>query len=213
MFAKLNYFYRQICAKQVSKAMMQRMEKEITVLVCNMETVFPPEWFNVMQYLLVHLTWEARDGGHVQFRWIYSQERELKKLRYIVRNKARVEGCIEEAFTCQEITNFSSIYFSHANNVNVLTTRYHVVRDVSLSGLSIFQWKGICVGATSAHYVTDKEWNYSILYLYMNMVKVELYFDKFDKTYWTSRMKPTLKQLDHMREHGVKDGPSFPKWF
>jgi hypothetical protein len=42
MFAKLIYFYRQICAKEVSKAMMQRLEKEITVLVCKMETVFTP---------------------------------------------------------------------------------------------------------------------------------------------------------------------------
>jgi hypothetical protein len=28
MFAELSYFYRQICAKQVSKAMMQRLEKD-----------------------------------------------------------------------------------------------------------------------------------------------------------------------------------------
>jgi hypothetical protein len=48
MFAKLSYFYREICAKQVSKAMMQRLEKEIVVLVCKMEIVFPPRWFNVM---------------------------------------------------------------------------------------------------------------------------------------------------------------------
>jgi hypothetical protein len=41
MFAKLSYFYRQICAKQVSKVMMQRWEKEMTVLVCKMEQVFP----------------------------------------------------------------------------------------------------------------------------------------------------------------------------
>jgi hypothetical protein len=76
----------------------------------------------------------------VQFRWIYSQERELKKLRYTIRNKARVEGCIAEAFACKEITNFSNMYFSCVNNVNVLITWYHVVRDVSLSELSIFQW-------------------------------------------------------------------------
>jgi hypothetical protein len=50
--------------------------------------------------------------------WMYSQERELKKLRAIVRNKTRVEGCIVEAFTCKEITNFSSMYFSGANNMN-----------------------------------------------------------------------------------------------
>jgi hypothetical protein len=28
------------------------------------------------------------------FRWMYSQERELKKLRYTVRNKARVESVL-----------------------------------------------------------------------------------------------------------------------
>jgi hypothetical protein len=116
----------------------------------------------------------------VQFRWMYNQERELKKLRSIVRNKARVEGCIAEAFTCKKIINFSSMYFSRANNVNAPTTRYHVVRDVPLSELSIFQCKGIGVGAPSAHYVTDKEWNYSMLYLYMNKVEVKPYFEKFD---------------------------------
>jgi hypothetical protein len=79
--------------------------------------------------------------------------------------------------------------------------------------LSIFHWKGTCVGATSAHYVTDKEWNYFMLYLYTNMVKVEPYFEKFDKIYWTSRVQPTLKQLDHMCEHGLKGGPDIPMWF
>jgi hypothetical protein len=74
----------------------------------------------------------------VQFMWMYNQERELKKLRYIVRNKARFEGCIIEAVTCEEITNFSSMYFSCAKNVNAPTTWYHVVRDVLLSELSIF---------------------------------------------------------------------------
>jgi hypothetical protein len=74
----------------------------------------------------------------VQLRWMYSQERELKKLRYMVRNMTRVEGCIAEAFTCKEITNFSSMYFSHGNNMNAPTTWYHVVRDIPLSELSIF---------------------------------------------------------------------------
>jgi hypothetical protein len=54
-------------------------------------------------------------------------------------NKARVEDCIVEAFTCKEITNFSSKYFSHTNNVNAHTTWYHIVEEVPLSELSIFQ--------------------------------------------------------------------------
>jgi hypothetical protein len=63
IFTKLSYFYRQICAKQVSKSMMQKLEKEIMVLVCKMEKTFLPGWFNAMQHLLVHLPWEAKVGG------------------------------------------------------------------------------------------------------------------------------------------------------
>jgi hypothetical protein len=37
IFIKLGYFYRQICAKQVSKSMMKKLKKEIVVLVCKMK--------------------------------------------------------------------------------------------------------------------------------------------------------------------------------
>jgi hypothetical protein len=113
----------------------------------------------------------------VQFRWMYNQERELKKLRYIVRNKARVEGCIAEAFTCKKFTNFSSMYFSRANNVNAPTTRYHVVRDVPLSELSIFQRKGIGVGVL-VHIMSPTR--SGTIPCYTNKVEVKPYFEKFD---------------------------------
>jgi hypothetical protein len=132
----------------------------------------------------VHLPWEAKVGGPEQFRWMYSQERELKKLRVTIRNKARVESCIAEAFTCKDIMNFLSKYFSCVNNLNSHTMRYHIVEEVSLSELSIFQWKDKGVRAPSAHYVTDDEWNYTILYMYTSIEEVQQYFEMFDKTYW-----------------------------
>jgi hypothetical protein len=88
---------------------------------------------------------------------MYSQERELKKLRVTVHNKARVEDCIAEIFMYKEIMNFSSKYFSCANNVNAHMTWYHIEEEVPLSELSIFQWKGEHVGAPRAHYITDDE--------------------------------------------------------
>jgi hypothetical protein len=136
--------------------MMQKLEKKISVLVCTMEKIFSLGWFNVIQYLLVHLPWEARVGGPVQFRWMYSQERELKNLRVTMSNKTRVDGCIAGTFTCKEIMNFSNKYFSCANNVNAPTTWYHIVEEVPLNELSIFQWKGKGVGAANARYVTDE---------------------------------------------------------
>jgi hypothetical protein len=124
---------------------------------------------------------------------MYSQERELKKLRATMHNKARVEGCIIEAFMCKEIMNFSSTYFSHANNVNAYTTRYHIVEEILLSELKIFQWKGKGVGASTSHFVTDEEWNYTMLFTYTNMEEVKPYFDSFDKTHWKSRQQHTIK--------------------
>jgi hypothetical protein len=69
IFTELSYFYRQISAKQVSKLMMQKLEKEIVVHICKMKKVFPPRWFNLMQHLLVQLPWEAKVGRPAQFRW------------------------------------------------------------------------------------------------------------------------------------------------
>jgi hypothetical protein len=69
--------------------------KEIIVHVCKMEKIFPSVWFNAMQHLLVHLPWEARVGGPVQFRWMYSQKRELKnlELQCATRQELRVVLC------------------------------------------------------------------------------------------------------------------------
>jgi hypothetical protein len=33
------------------------------MLVCKIEKVFPPGWFNAIQHLLLYLSWEARVGG------------------------------------------------------------------------------------------------------------------------------------------------------
>jgi hypothetical protein len=122
----------------------------------------------------------------------------VKRLRVSVHNKVRVEGCITHAFACKDITNFSSKYFSHTNNANAHTTRYHILEEVPLSELSIFQWKGKGVGASSAHYVLEEDWNYAMLYMYVNMEEVQPYFNMFDKIYWKQTGQPTSKQLDSM---------------
>jgi hypothetical protein len=148
-----------------------------------MEKVFPPEFMNCMEHLLVHLPWEALVGGHVQFRWMYSQERELKKLRVMVQNKARVEGCIAEAFAVREIIVFSSKYFPDANNLNAQMTRYHIAEEAPMTDLSAFQWDGKGVGSYTSHLVGMKEHNKSLLFLYINMPELDSYFKIFDSIY------------------------------
>jgi hypothetical protein len=98
--------------------MMEKLEKEIPVLICKLEKIFRPWWFNPMQHLLVHIPYEAKVGGPVQYRWMYHIERALKYLRSMVGNKARVECCIVESFLLKEITYFLSVYFAEEHNVN-----------------------------------------------------------------------------------------------
>jgi hypothetical protein len=74
--------------------MMEKLEKEIPVLLCKLEKIFPHGFFNLMQHLLIHIPYEANVGGPVQYRWMYHIERKLKNLRAMIRNKARVEGAI-----------------------------------------------------------------------------------------------------------------------
>jgi hypothetical protein len=61
--AALSHFYRQLCAKEIKKEMMEKLEEEIPMLICKLEKIFPPGWFNPMQHLLVHLPYEAKLGG------------------------------------------------------------------------------------------------------------------------------------------------------
>jgi hypothetical protein len=79
--------------------------------------------------------------------------------------------------------NFSNMYFSRVKNVNAHMLRYNIEQVVPLSELKIFQCNEKGVGATSAHFVTDEEGNYTMLYMYTNMKEGIPYFEKFDKIY------------------------------
>jgi hypothetical protein len=156
--------------------MMEKLEKEISVLICKVEIIFPPGWFNPMQHLLVHLTYEAKVGGPQHSRWMYHIEMALKNLRLMVRNKARVEGCIVEEFKLKEIAYYTTVYFVEHHNVNAPTMQYHVDEDICCSDLQIFQWKGMIVGASTEYQPTQEEQMSALLYIYINMDEIDQYF-------------------------------------
>jgi hypothetical protein len=155
--AELRHFYRQLCAKEIKKDTMEKLEEEIPVFLCKLEKIFPPGWFNPMQHLLVHLPYEAKIGGPQHYRWMYHIERALEMLRSMVHNMAKVEGCITEEFKLKEIAYFNSVYFAAHHNVNTPILRYHVDEEIPRSDLQIFQWTGVTVGASTAYQPTEEE--------------------------------------------------------
>jgi hypothetical protein len=129
-----------------------------------------------MQHLLVHIPYEAKVGGHVQYRWMCHIERALKYLRAMVSNKARVEVSIAESFLLKEITYFSCVYFMEEHNVNALTLRYNVDKEPTLSGLKNCQWRGTTGSSSMTYYYTQEERMSALLYMYSNMEEMDLYF-------------------------------------
>jgi hypothetical protein len=137
--------------------MMDKLEKRIPMLLCKMEKKFPPRFFNPMQHLLIHLPYEAKVGGPIQYKWMYHIERALIYLKPMVGNRARVEGCITHAFTLKEIAYFSSIYFAEEHNVNAPTMWYNVDKELPYSDLSIFASRATTVGSSTSYYSTLKK--------------------------------------------------------
>jgi hypothetical protein len=127
------------------------------VVLYKMEKIFPTRFFNPMQYLLIHLPYEAKVGGLIQYRWMHHIERAIRYFKPMVGNRTRVEGCITEAFTLKEVAYFSSVYFAQEHNVNAPTMRYNADEEPPCSDLSIFASRGTTIDSSMSYYSTSKE--------------------------------------------------------
>ena len=63
VLAELSYFFRVICAKELSPGLLEQMEQLAPELICKLDMIFPPSFFNPMQHLILHLPTEARLGA------------------------------------------------------------------------------------------------------------------------------------------------------
>jgi hypothetical protein len=47
----------------------------IVETICKLDMIFSPSFFDSMEHLPIHLPYEAKVGGPVQYRWMYPFER------------------------------------------------------------------------------------------------------------------------------------------
>ena len=133
------------------------MERNIPEILCKIKIIFLPSFFNVIEYLPVHLPYEAKVGGAMQYRWMYPFERHVKFLftsylnvemkssfctyhhlwcRFLhhlkkkVSNKARVESSICDAYLKEEISNFCAVYFEQNLDTNTRDLERNVFPNV-----------------------------------------------------------------------------------
>ena len=72
---ELCHILSSICLKELKKDELELLVPQIAITVCKLERLFPPSFFDVMVYLLLHLPEEALIGGNIHYRWMYPFER------------------------------------------------------------------------------------------------------------------------------------------
>ena len=72
---EISCFFKDLCSNTLRKDDLVRLDDNIAVILCKLERIFPPGFFNSMEHLPVHLPREAILGGPVHYRWMYPYER------------------------------------------------------------------------------------------------------------------------------------------
>jgi hypothetical protein len=106
--AELGAFFRELCSRNLRVDVVKKLKKDIPLILCKLEKIFPPAFFDVMVHLVVHLPDQALLRGPVQYGWMYPIERRLGTFKNFVRNRDRPEGSIAEAYVASDTLTFCS---------------------------------------------------------------------------------------------------------
>ena len=103
----------------------------------------------------------------------------MHDLKMKVRNKAKVEGSIAEAYIMEEISNFCAMYFE----ADIQTRRTQPPRNddggesVGSNRLSIFTHPGRAFGRSSTRMLDDRELCAAEIYILLNCSELECYVE------------------------------------
>ncbi|XP_031106689.1 uncharacterized protein LOC116011274 [Ipomoea triloba] len=121
---KLCFFFNAICMKVVDVDMLDALQADVVVTLCQLEMYFPPSFFDIMVHLIVHLVREIKITGPVFMRYMYPFERYMGILKGYVRNRYRPEGSIIEGYSSEEIIEFCSDYLAGVESIGVPKPRH-----------------------------------------------------------------------------------------
>jgi hypothetical protein len=144
--------------------------------LCKLEKIFPPSFFDVMVHLVVHLPDEAILRGPVQYGWMYLVERRLYTLKHSVRNMARPEGSIAEAYVANECLLACSRYFDDLDTHHNREGRNKERVDFRMGDISVFQHGVNFLGTSKITYL-EHDYEKMMWYVLNNCEEVAPYIE------------------------------------
>lgn len=64
---EVSLFFKSLTSPKLSAIDMGRLDEEIPMVLCNLETVFPPAFFDVIEHLPVHIAFYAMIAGLLHY--------------------------------------------------------------------------------------------------------------------------------------------------
>ncbi|KAL0416146.1 UNVERIFIED_CONTAM: hypothetical protein Slati_3446500 [Sesamum latifolium] len=196
---EVSLMFQVLCSTTLDMRKVQELEDSVSVIICNLEKLFSPAFFDSMEHLILRLPYEARVGGPVQYRWMYPFERFLRELKKKVNNKIHVEASIVEAYIVEEIGWFTSHYFEpHVTCKRRRPSRNDdLTREHERISHDIFNHPGCPSDASMKRYVTGQERHMMETYVLCNSEAVAPYYESFLKELYKtySPDDPLIDQL------------------
>ncbi|XP_058776657.1 uncharacterized protein LOC131650977 [Vicia villosa] len=174
---------------------LEDLENEAAVILCQLEMFFPPSFFDIMVYLIVHLVREIRLCGPIFLRWMYPIERYMKILKGYTKNPHRPEASIIERYIAEEAIEFCSNYLSEVNAVGVPKSRH----DGRCEGVGT---QGLKIKSLSIDVVVQAH-----LYILNNTDEVQPYISAHKSI--IKKKYPKMSERGLLKEHNK----SFSEWF
>jgi hypothetical protein len=110
MIMKLCSFFNAISLKVVDPMKLKKLQDDLMLTMCNLETIFPSSFFDLMHHLLVYVVHEMKYLGHVFLHQMYPLERFMTVLKKYVCNRSRLEDCMVQRWATEEVIEFAIHY-------------------------------------------------------------------------------------------------------
>jgi hypothetical protein len=114
MYALILFYCIDICrwlsSKEIHKEDIRYWKREIPQLMCQMQQYLPPIFFNAQEHYLTHQVEEIELCELVHTRSMWMVEKQLKSLKYFVRQRACLEDSMVEGYMVYQCMVYISQY-------------------------------------------------------------------------------------------------------
>jgi hypothetical protein len=111
--------FNTVSQKVIDHKELDNLKAYMIETMCMLEMCFPPSFFEMQQYLMIHLVDQILTLGPLYLHSMFSYEWYLAVLKSYVHNRAHPEGSIMEGYTTEEVVECCADYVKDGKRIGL----------------------------------------------------------------------------------------------